>query len=519
MTYNHDFFLPERVDEQIEQLSQTEAPLIGDLKAYYRIEQQEDRASLERAWKRVSVRLPRNRDLSQSPTEPLPIPLLQAPQERMQQERTLNMRNHVSEVSREGNFSRRLSVLVAVLVAAVLVGSLIAIVNLSRNLNTASTLAVPTTHAPKALDTPTPMPAFGKTIYTTPANQWGFNGLSWSPDSKRVASSTVSTDGGVQFWDAATGGHLVTVQLLGGVSEWAYGLDWSPNSDDVAIATNQQVLIVNSQTGKIIRSHATSGQTASSSTSSDRVVFSNLAPTSGGYGYRATAWSPDGHLMASALSFGPYGEVQVWNPQTGATSFTLTGGTSENIGALSWSSDGKYIAATTWNTQGLNPMTQPSGKVWVWNVSTRQVVFQHSDFLSGSDTPVVWQHGSHNLAFVGGTSSGGKIISTLEIWNAETGKQVKQYVGTGTGVLAWSPDGTYLAYAGYDGKNPGEAVIIMDAMTGKQVYVHKGQFQSVGLIAWSPNGKYIVSAESLPQQGLPRQDLPQSKTVAEVWVA
>ncbi|HZR41763.1 MAG TPA: hypothetical protein VFB12_16705, partial [Ktedonobacteraceae bacterium] len=182
MTHNHDFFLPERVDEQVEQLSQAEAPLIGDLKAYYRIEQQEDRASLERAWKRVSARLPRNRDLSQSPTEPLPIPSLQAPQER-----TLHMRNHVSEVSREGNFSRRLGVLVAVLVAAVLVGSLVAIVNLSRHLDTVGTPTVQATHVPKALDTPTSASAPGQTIYTTPANKWGFNGLSWSPDSKRIA--------------------------------------------------------------------------------------------------------------------------------------------------------------------------------------------------------------------------------------------------------------------------------------------------------------------------------------------
>ena len=510
MTHNHDFFLPERVDEQVEQLSQAEAPLVGDLKAYYRIEQQEDRVSLERAWKRVSARLPRNRDLSRSPTEPLPIPSLQAPQERTLQERTLRMRNHVSEVSREGNFSRRLGVLVAVLVAAVLVGSLVAIVNLSRHLDTVGTPAVQATHVPKALDTPTSASASGQTIYTTPANKWGFNGLSWSPDSKRIASSTVDS-GGVQFWDAATGEHLVTVHLPGGTSEWAYGLAWSPNSNEVAVATNQHVLIVDGQTGTIISSRAPTGATASSSISSGRMVFSNLAPASGGFGYRAIAWSPDGRLIAAALSFGPYGEVQVWSPKGSILDFPLHVGTSENVGALSWSSDGKYIAATTWNTQDMS-ITQPTSKVWVWNVSTQQVVFQHSDFLLGSDAPIVWQPGSHNLAFVGGTRL------MLEIWNVETGKQVKQYVGPGTGSLAWSPDGAYIAYIGSDGKTRGDAVIIMNVMMGKQVYVHKGQFQSVGMSAWSPDGKYIVSAESLPQQGLPRQDL-QSRTVAEVWVA
>ena len=34
--------------------------------------------------------------------------------------------------------------------------------------------------------------------------------------------------------------------------------------------------------------------------------------------------------------------------------------------------------------------------------------------------------------------------NTLEIWDAATGKLVKQYVDTGTGAQAWSPDGKYI---------------------------------------------------------------------------
>jgi WD40 repeat protein len=526
MTYDRDFFTPDNVEEQVDQLSQHSmrghlprneragepsqvgAYLVGDLKAYYQIEQQEDIASLERAWKRISARMPEDREHFQSiTTQPLPTPIPRGSQGRIRK-----MRNSIHDVSRGGNFSRRLSLLVAVLVSALLVGGLAAVLNLSRQVSTSHPPGVTTENTPTATSTPaatrTPAPVFGKTLYITPANQWGFESLSWSPDSKRVASATVGT-GGVQFWDATTGEHLVTVQLPGGASEWAYGLSWSPNSEDVAVATNQHILIVNGQTGKVISSHATDVPTASSATSSGQAFLSSLFPASGGFGYRATAWSPDGHLMASALSFGPYGEVQVWNPQTGASDFNLKVGSPYNIGALAWSSDGQYIAGSTWNTQPTDP-TQASSMVVVWNVSTHQMVFHHSDFMD-SGAPTAWQPHSHNLAFVGATSSGGNLVATLEIWNATTSKLVKQYVGAGTGALAWSPDGTYLAYADFGGKNTVnvQVVIIRDVTTDKQIYVYNGHHLHVSVIAWSPNGKYLVSAEGNTQ----------GQMVAEVWTA
>ena len=516
MTNNHDFFAPEMVDEQVDELSQHSrrghlprneragepsqagASLVRDLKDYYQVDQQEDSASLERAWKRVSAMLPGDREHFQSiTTRPLPIPI-----PRVSQERIRKMRNQVPAVSRGGNFSRRLSLLGAVLVAALLVGGLAAILNLSHHKSATSAPVVQANNSPIATSTP----VFGKTLYTTPANQWGFTSLAWSPDSERVASVTVGTRG-VQFWDATTGGHLVTVQLPGGANEWAYALDWSPNSEDVAVATNEHVLIVNGQTGKVISSHAANVPTASSATSSGQTFLSSLFPASGGFGYRAIAWSPDGHLLASALSFGSYGEVQVWNPQTSATDFTLSVGSSENIGALAWSSDGHALAATTWNTQLTGP-TQPTSRVVAWNVSTRQLVFQHKDFM-GSDAPVAWQPQSHNLAFSGATFSGGNLVATLEIWDVTTGKLLKQYAAAGTGALAWSPGGTYLAYAGYGGKDAANAVIIRDATTGKQIYVYKEHHLSVSVIAWSPNGKYIVSAEGNTQ----------GQMVAKVWTA
>ncbi len=520
MTHDHDFFTPDHVDEQVSQLfpesresqlprieragelSQVEAHLVEDLQAYYQSERQKDSASLERAWKRVSVSLSRNREHAQSIRKPWSTHMAKLPHER-----TRMMRNQVSEGPRGGNFSRRLSVLAAVLVAALLVGGLIAVMNLSHWAGiTGASPAAATPTVPPAAATPIAPASIGKTLYTTPANQWGFNGLAWSPDSKRVASSTVDPHG-VQMWDATTGDHHVTVQLPGGTNEWAYGLDWSPTRQDVAVATNQEILIVEGQTGKIIRTYSGSTAMVSNTTSSGTTFFSSQFPASGGTGFRATSWSPDGQLMASALSLGANGEIQVWNPQTGALDFTLTLSSSYNVGALAWSSDGQFIAASTWNTQAANP-TQPNSMVMVWKVSTRQVVFQHTDYMN-SDAPVAWQPHTHNIAFAGASWTGNNLVTTLEIWNALTGKEIKHYTGGGTGALGWSPDGSYLAYAVYGGKSAVDAVIILDATSGKQVYVYKGHHLPVSVLAWSPNGRYIVSGEGNTQ----------GKMVAKVWVA
>jgi WD40 repeat protein len=126
-----------------------------------------------------------------------------------------------------------------------------------------------------------------------------------------------------------------------------------------------------------------------------------------------------------------------------------------------------------------------------------------------SDAPVAWQPQSHNLAFGGATPSLSGLIPTLEIWNTMTGKLVKQYPGATTGRLAWSPDGKYLAYAGFGGNNGGYPVRIMDMSTGKQIYVYNGHHRFISVIAWSPDGRYIASGEGNTQSAM----------VAKVWVA
>jgi len=527
MSEQHEPFSPQRVDESIEQLASTSrsddisreqtgrdpnARLVHDLQKLYGFERKKYLQALQRVEDRLIERhITRS---EQHTTSPFPLQQQQLNRRAVQQGRLDTMESKQSSPSRLAKIIRNVGLVAAVLIV---VGSMIAILNLSRHSTTTAgpTAATPThtkpTPTPTLGNSPTPTPGnLGKVLYTTPPNSMDFDGLSWSPDSKRVASSIISRNG-VQIWDATTGQNLVSIPITD-PGEWPWGLDWSPNSDLVAIGLNTKIMIVNGQTGKIVRTLASGTATTNSpaniaTSATDKSYLSSFFPNSGGFGYRAVAWSPDGHLLAVALSFGTSGIVQVWNPQTGAIAFNLQLSSSNVAGALGWSSDGKYIAANMYDTQAADP-NQPNLAIVVWNVATQHVVFQHQD-SGNSDESIAWQPGSHNLAFGGQVSSGNNLITVLEIWDITTGKQVKQIDG-GNGVQTWSPDGKFLAYES-DGFNiQGPVIVILDTTTGRQVYAFKGHQHSVSVISWSPNGKYIVSGEGNGKGGM---------LVAKVWIA
>jgi WD40 repeat protein len=183
-------------------------------------------------------------------------------------------------------------------------------------------------------------------------------------------------------------------------------------------------------------------------------------------------------------------------------------------GDLAWSSDGLYLAARVYTRFG--PQNE---EVVAWKVATRQIVFRESEgkivnaplaFRSGGspvpDVPLAFQPGSDNLAFVEVLPSIMLKTGSLEIWDVASGKLVQDYHQVGSGPLAWSPDGQYLAYADAVATN---RVNIIAVSSGQRVYTYTGNTQPVGVLAWSPNGKYIVSGDELRKPG----------SVARVWTA
>lgn len=521
MSEQHDPFFPHRVDESIEQLASTKQSdgvsregehlepserLVRDLQQLYSPEHERYRRALQRVEGRL-VEQHIVRDKSPMTAPVWPGQEQRAPASREIQGRLHTMEHTSSTNSRMTRFGRRASMLVAVLVVAVLVGSLIAVLNLTHRSTT-------TGHGADVTPTSTSDSSFGRTLYTK-SSQSGFSDLAWSFDSKRVASITDK----VQIWDATTGKNLVTVPLP--TNAFVGTLAWSPVSQLVAIATTQGLLVVNGQTGAIVYTYTYSAGLASVNTPAGGTSLSARVPASGGPPPGPPVWSPDGKLIA--VTDFTDNRIVVWNPRTNTVVFEITGSTSgaaiidagrnaasggpipgtQYISVDAWSPDGQYLAGTMYETSC--ETCTLTGYVAVWKVSTRQIVFKVPFNSNGSVIGPIWQPHSDNLAFAQLLSKTPS-PSTLEIWNVLTRTQVKHYAIAVAGPMTWSPDGKYLAY---EGNNTGSWVIIIDASSGQPVYTYKGHKLYVASLAWSPNGKYIVSGEGDTHGNM----------VAKVWTA
>lgn len=506
MPAQDDPFFPRRVDESVEQLASTAPPsgnsmdmqpsvdaneqLVRDMQKLYRIERKRYQRALQRVEDRLVEHYTARSDERPALAPNSPGASRRAPQQ-IQQGWLHQMEN-----KRRSTFGRRIGLLVAALVMVVLVGSMLLVLNATHQ-KAAQRPGTTLGSAPTG-------PHFGKTLYTTPGNSYGFQELSWSPDSKRVASYS----DGIQIWDATTGAHRVTVQLPGGALP--YALAWSPNSQLVAIGTSMSVVIANGQSGAVIRTYPVN-TSASVINGTSGPYLSTLLPASGGLGVRGLAWSPDGRFLAVSISAGPTGSIEVLNAQTGAQAYTLPLTGNFVAAALAWSFDGKYIAANVFNTEP-GTQTVPADEqkmIWAWKVSSRQVVFKHTGG-NGTGDPLAWQPGTDNLAFVTWVpKKGGGMTSSPGIWDVATNTQVKQYPVAAFGPVAWSPDGKYLAYGGYMNQGTASVVGILDVKSGEQIYTYKQMHNNVGALAWSPNGKYIASGEGNSMGNM----------VAKVWTA
>ncbi len=109
-------------------------------------------------------------------------------------------------------------------------------------------------------------------------------GLAWSPDSKRIVSTT-SNSNDVHVWDAADGSN---VYIYKGHTYVMFAVDWSPTSNHIASASGDSTVQV---------WDATDGSNVSFYHGHDKWV-------------NTLAWSPDGKRIATG---GQDKTVQVWN--------------------------------------------------------------------------------------------------------------------------------------------------------------------------------------------------------------
>jgi WD40 repeat protein len=313
-----------------------------------------------------------------------------------------------------------------------------------------------------------PGKSLGNLVYsTTPSDPEGVFGLAWSPDSTRLGVATNSA----QSWVATTGKGVVNYGSMGkGVVSYSLmAVVWSPDGKLVAVTGGGQgVQVYNASTGLLWKTYPDDGQTATVATTGG--YLSALVPLSGGSGAGATAWSPDGKLMATAF-FGSYGQtVQVWNTSTGKLVRNYAGHADE-VGSLSWSPDGTYVASSS-----------VDGSTQVWNALTGQRIY---DFESNQrcNDDVSWSPDGNTLAYLN--------CDQVRVVNPFTGQLLRTHTGPhdswGLSALAWSPDGKYMASAG-------DHIEVWSVATGRTFYTYTKNVPPINKMAWSPDGKYMASA-------------------------
>ena len=296
---------------------------------------------------------------------------------------------------------------------------------------------------PTPIPSPSPTITLGSPLYTYSGHHGFVNAVAWSPDGKRIASS--SDDNTVQVWNAADGGNVYTYR---GHSNLVEAVAWSPNGKHIASGGFDSTVQV--------------WDTADGSHAFTYHGHSSFVDT--------VAWSPNGKRIAS----GSYDNtVQVWDAVNGDNVYTYHGH-NNTVSTAAWSPDGKRIASSSWDNT-----------VQVWNAADGGNVVTYRGHLNRVNA-VIWSPDGKRIA-------SGSSDATVRVWDAADGGNVVTYRGHSGAVfaLAWSPDGKRIASGSDD-----NTVQVWDAADGSPVYTYIGHSNEVRAVAWSPDGRRIASGSS-----------------------
>ncbi len=281
-----------------------------------------------------------------------------------------------------------------------------------------------------------------------------------SLDGSRIAIA--GADGNLHIIDADSDQELLSIPAADGVAL----LRWSPDGTRLlALAENGTAMILDPLSGTALAS-------------ASHPMLSTVK-------HYVAEWSPDGNRVAQVSNSGERDIISVWSAESGTDLVQLTTAGQDfadadvisllqdgfdMIGGLAWSPDGNNIITA-------HPLYGCCGLIIIWDVasgSARQAT------ATGPYGAVAWSRG-------GAISVAGGQVTGLDIFDPAAGglQPLLRDEVIHVDSLAWSPDGSYLAYV-----SPiDDELSVLDTATGRALFTYEGNFRD---IFWSERGTLLI---------------------------
>jgi WD40 repeat protein len=375
--------------------------------------------------------------------------------------------------------------------------------------------------------------AKGAVAWTIPGNPaiitHGSLSFAFSPDAKVLAADDMDYKA-VRLIDVATGKVLRTFQQSSGS-----GLRFSDDGRLLAAADGRNIVILDSETGKVVRDLSGStrsigalaisgdGRMLAVQNFDDNSVYlwdlklgrqvRSLLSGETNVGMAAVALSRDGRLVAAQFTEAGTSERKLSIRETATGKELLSFPKLDYISSLSFSPDGTMLAAGDY-LGGMKVWDIASAKDLV-SIDNRAVINPRSKVafsadghwlaVVGSDSVLVWDAVKRDWASSLQTryvtalaiSSDGKRIATadlfthsISVWDPEDGGKREVFIpGQGsTTSLAISPDSQWLASASED-----HLVHLWNLATGEEIRQFAGHGGEVKGVAFTPDGRWLIS--------------------------